>query len=40
MHSTEVSIPSWEACAFFPVLGIMVLFKVQTWEMVCPALLR
>lgn len=40
MHSTEVFTGICQASSFFPVLGIMVVFKVQTWEMMCPALLR
>ena len=30
MFSTEVSIARCEACDFFPVLDIVVLFKAQT----------
>lgn len=40
MHNTEVFVGICQACSFFPILGIMVVFKVQTWEMVCPVLLR
>lgn len=40
MYSPEVFIGICQACSFFPVLGIMVVFKLQTWEMKCPALLR
>lgn len=40
MDNPEVFIGICQACSFFPVLGITVVFKVQTWEMMCPALLR
>lgn len=32
-NSTEVFTGSFQARSFFPVLGIMAVFKVQTWEM-------
>lgn len=40
MYNPEVFIGICQACSFFPLLGITVVFKVQTWEMMCPALLR
>jgi len=40
MHNIKIFTGICQTCSFFPVLGIMVVFKLQTWEMVCPALLR